>query len=329
MHPKSRPPVRIGLHPSFGGCRQSQTSLFADELDDATEAPSPVLHPLQPELHAPLPGGPVAALFLPAPARSPGHVLAARPNLFAATLHDRDDLIRSACKAATAAGWTDESVETLRRELEDRNVVEVLRRCTRDFTLWTHTPRYHHRTLLLEGLRSTARLMERMQQLLHDEGCGPDSIALELGQIDTRCFARAVRQATAIFTVRYSEDHLLCGPPPLHGQTYLRWDGVHDDGPETIEQIDLDLVCYGGKGLPFRGGYTAFENTASVDELLHAARHGNSPMTARGLTDAEAQLRDHDYCTAVRWLQLHSGLQYRLTRTQRDNSDIERPIRFA
>lgn len=322
MNPKSRPPFNATIFSAPERRERAQTQLFEPSEDSA--AP-------QQELHAALPGGPAAALFLPAHARRPGQILPARPHLFVAAVHDREELIRDACKAAAAAGWTGEAVDALRNDLEARSLVDLLRRCTRDFTVWADIPRFHHRTLLLEGARSTADLVERMRQLLLDEGCGAPSADFTLGQLDTRCFARTVRQATALFTVRYSAEHLLCGPPPLHRQTYLRWGDSHDAAPASIELIDLDLVCYGGDGLPYQGGHTAFEDTDSVDALLHAARRGGSRMYARRLSAAEEQLRDQDYCTAVRWLQLHSGLRYRLDLTNRDSRTdqaIERPIRI-
>ena len=323
MNPKSRPPFNATIFSAPERSERTQTRLF--ETSDDGAAP-------QQELHAALPGGAAAALFLPAHARRPGQILPARPNLFVAAVHDREELIRDACKAAAAAGWTVEAVDALRHDLEARSLVDLLRRCTRDFTVWADIPRFHHRTLLLEGARSTADLIERMRQLLLDEGCGAPSADFTLGQLDTRCFARTVRQATSLFTVRYSAEHLLCGPPPLHRQTYLRWGDSHDAAPASIELIDLDLVCYGGDGLPYHGGHTAFEYTDSVDALLHAARRGGSRLYARRLSAAEEQLRDQDYCTAVRWLQLHSGLRYRLDLTDRRNHDdqaFERPVRFA
>lgn len=295
MHPKSARPSARSFLPSA-----STAPLF--EQPEALQEEA--------NLHAAPSNTAGTISFLPPRSRRAGRILAPRQHLYIGETIDRDRLERDALEAATSAGWSEERIAAFAASCKDASLTEMLRRCCDAFNVWEAPFRFHQYALLLEGACSVADLFDRMRQVLAADGCSDFFINGLLAELDGRCFVRTVRDATAFFTVRYSKDHLLCGPPPLHRQCYRQWDDRPADRWAEIPHHDLDLVCYGGDGL-LSDRRIAFAGCASVADLLRVAQQSGSRF-GRSLPPEAAQLRQADFCTAVRWLQLHAGLCFQL-----------------
>ena len=295
MHPKSARPFSPSSH-----LHPASAPLF--EPDEALQDNS--------HLHAPLSTAAGATTFLPPRSRRAGRILPPRHHLYIGETLDRERLERDALDAAKADDWSEERITAFAASLKKVGLAEMLRRCCDAFNVWEAPFRFHQYALFLEGVRSVADLFDRMRQVLGAVGCSEASINATLAELDGRCFVRTVRDATAFFSVRYTADELLCGPPPLHRQCYRRWDDGPDDRWAEIAQHEIDLVCYGGDGL-LSDRRIAFAGCSSVDDLLRVAQQSGSRYGRRLPPEAE-QLRQADFCTAVRWLQLHAGICYRL-----------------